>query len=82
MFDLDAMEWSMTQRVTLELPEEVARSAQSIAVRTQRRLEDVLIDWLDQAAAELPVEYLLDDQPDALTVRSYWVLAGWHPPKR
>ena len=23
----------------------------------------------------------LDDDPDALEVRSYWVLAGWHPPK-
>jgi hypothetical protein len=23
----------------------------------------------------------LSDDPDALTVRSYWVLAGWHPPK-
>jgi hypothetical protein len=23
----------------------------------------------------------LDDDPDALAVRSYWVLAGWHPPK-
>jgi hypothetical protein len=22
----------------------------------------------------------LDDDPDALEVRSYWVLAGWHPP--
>jgi hypothetical protein len=22
----------------------------------------------------------LDDDPDALIVRSYWVLAGWHPP--
>lgn len=22
----------------------------------------------------------LDDDPDALLVRSYWVLAGWHPP--
>jgi hypothetical protein len=22
----------------------------------------------------------LSDDPDALTVRSYWVLAGWHPP--
>ncbi len=22
----------------------------------------------------------LDDDPDALTVRSYWILAGWHPP--
>lgn len=23
----------------------------------------------------------LSDDPDAITVRSYWVLAGWHPPK-
>lgn len=22
----------------------------------------------------------LDDDPDALVARSYWVLAGWHPP--
>jgi hypothetical protein len=22
----------------------------------------------------------LSGDPDALTVRSYWVLAGWHPP--
>ncbi|MFO0952933.1 MAG: hypothetical protein U0835_17635 [Isosphaeraceae bacterium] len=22
----------------------------------------------------------LDSDPDALTVRSFWVLAGWHPP--
>jgi hypothetical protein len=22
----------------------------------------------------------LDEDPDALEVRSYWVLAGWHPP--
>jgi hypothetical protein len=23
----------------------------------------------------------LADDPDALTVRSYWILAGWHPPQ-
>src|SRR5918912_1494726 len=23
----------------------------------------------------------LSDDPDALTVRSFWVLAGWHPPQ-
>jgi hypothetical protein len=22
----------------------------------------------------------LADDPDALVVRAYWVLAGWHPP--
>jgi len=24
----------------------------------------------------------LDDDPDALEVRSYWILAGWHPPRQ
>lgn len=24
----------------------------------------------------------LSDDPDALAVRSYWALAGWHPPKQ
>jgi hypothetical protein len=23
----------------------------------------------------------LSDDPDAVTVRSYWILAGWHPPR-
>lgn len=23
----------------------------------------------------------LNDDPDVLTVRSYWILAGWHPPE-
>ena len=23
----------------------------------------------------------LSDDPDAFTVRSYWVVAGWHPPR-
>lgn len=22
----------------------------------------------------------LSDDPDAITVRSYWIMAGWHPP--
>jgi len=52
--------------VTLELPEAAARSAKEIAIRTRRRLEDVLIEWIDHAAAELPVEYLPDEQVLAL----------------
>lgn len=32
-------------------------------------------------AGRATVEALhLSDDPDALTVRSYWVMAGWHPP--
>lgn len=52
--------------ITLELPEATARSAKAIALRTRRRLEDVLVEWLDQAAAEAPVEYLADEEVLAL----------------
>ncbi|MGH2352410.1 MAG: hypothetical protein ACRDI2_16665 [Chloroflexota bacterium] len=41
----------MTETVTLELPDEVAHRARAAAHRTGRRLEDVLTEWLDRAAA-------------------------------
>ncbi len=56
----------MGEIVVLELPEEVARRAREIASRMDRRLEDVLIEWIDGVAAELPVESLPDDQVLAL----------------
>ncbi|MEN2383523.1 MAG: hypothetical protein ACSI46_02035 [Gloeotrichia echinulata DVL01] len=105
----------MAEIVTLQLPETLAQKAKQIAAFTHRRLEDVLLEWIDRAITELPVESLPDDQvlvmcdlqmeaeqqevfsellarhregalrlsddADALEVRSYWVLAGWHPPK-
>jgi hypothetical protein len=52
----------MGEIVTLELPEEVARSAKEVAARMHRRLEDVLVEWIDRTVAELPVESLPDDQ--------------------
>lgn len=56
----------MAEVITLELPEKIAYSARDVAMRTHRRLEDVLVDWLDQSAAELPVEFLPDEQILAL----------------
>jgi hypothetical protein len=56
----------MSEIVTLELPEEVARSAKHIAEKTHRRIEDVLVEWLDRTAAELPVDMLPDDEIVAL----------------
>jgi hypothetical protein len=50
----------MREIVTLELPEHVVRSAKAIAARTHRRVEEVLVDWIDQAAAEVSVESLSD----------------------
>jgi hypothetical protein len=37
-----------------------------VAARTRRRLEDVLIKWMDRTVTDLPVEYLPDDQVLAL----------------
>jgi len=56
----------MQETVQLALPEPVAQLAREIADRTQRRLEDVLVEWLQRAADEQPIEILPDDQVLAL----------------
>ncbi len=56
----------MSEIVTLELPEPLASSARAVARQTRRSVEAVLLDWLDRAATELPVELLPDDQLLAL----------------
>src|SRR5205085_830566 len=56
----------MTETVTVELPAELAQRARAVAAQTQRRLEDVLVEWIDRAAAEPAVEELPDDQLLAL----------------
>lgn len=50
----------MGEVVTLEIPEHAARYARAIAAKTNRRFEDVLSEWIDQSAAEVPVESLAD----------------------
>jgi hypothetical protein len=52
----------MGVKVTVELPEELARRAQAVAAQTSRRLEDVLVEWIDRAVTEPAVESLPDDQ--------------------
>jgi hypothetical protein len=56
----------MSVTVTLEVPEEVARRARALAAKTQRRFEDVLVEWLDRAGEEPPVESLPDEEVLAL----------------
>ena len=56
----------MAEIVTLELPETLAQRAKDIAAFTHRQLEDVLIEWIDHAIADLPVESLPDEQVLAL----------------
>lgn len=52
----------MSEIVTLELPKHVIRSAQAVASQTHRRVDEVLVDWIDQAAAEVPVDSLSDEE--------------------
>ena len=52
----------MSEIVTLQLPETLAQKAKEIAAFTHRRLEDVLLEWIDRASTELPVESLPDEQ--------------------
>lgn len=52
----------MSYVVTIAISDAAASMAQNLARRTERRVEDVLADWIDHAVAELPVESLPDDQ--------------------
>ncbi len=56
----------MSEIVTLELPDELVQSARSVAARMQRQVEDVLTEWLDRAANDVPIDTLPDDQVLAL----------------
>ncbi|MEH2152225.1 hypothetical protein [Nostoc sp.] len=52
----------MAEIVTLQLPETLAQKAREIAAFTHRRLEDVLLEWIESAITELPMESLPDEQ--------------------
>jgi hypothetical protein len=62
----------MTEKVTLELPEDLAQQARSVAARTQRSFDEVLVEWIRRAGAEPVLEFLpdaellavCDSQPD------------------
>jgi hypothetical protein len=56
----------MGERVTVELPEELAQRARAVAAQTRRRFEDVLVEWIDRAGSEPAVELLPDDEVLAL----------------
>jgi hypothetical protein len=56
----------MSESLTLDLPEDLAREARALAAATNRRLEDVVIESVARAVAESDVEALSDTQLLAL----------------
>jgi hypothetical protein len=50
----------MSTRVTIDVPDELARRAAAVAAATNRRLEDVVSEWLGRAAGDLSVEAMGD----------------------
>jgi len=56
----------MSETVTLEVPDELARRARALAAATHRRFEDAVVDWLRRAVDEPGVEALPDGELLAL----------------
>ena len=56
----------MSEKVTLDLPDTLARSVRVVAAQTQRSIEDVLLEWLDRVLTDIPVESLPDSEVIAL----------------
>ena len=56
----------MSESVTVQLPDELARQMRAVADQTRRPLEEVLLEWLRRAAADTPVDALPDEQVLAL----------------
>lgn len=48
--------------VTLQLSEAIIQRARTRAVQTGQKLEDILVEWIDRQAQELPTESLSDQE--------------------
>jgi hypothetical protein len=46
----------------LQIPEKIEREARAEALRSQRRIEDVLQEWLERYTDELPIDLLADER--------------------
>lgn len=56
----------MSRQMVVEVSDRAERSAVQVAAQSQRRVEDVIAEWIDRVATELPVEWLSDDKVLAL----------------
>jgi hypothetical protein len=56
----------MSERVTVDLPDELAERLHAVAAQNQRRLEEVVLESIDRAVKEPAIELLSDAQVLAL----------------
>jgi hypothetical protein len=52
----------MPEKVTIELPEDIAQQVRTVAARTQRSFDEVLVDWIRRAGSEPVLELLADEE--------------------
>jgi hypothetical protein len=57
----------MEKTIILHIPKEILDRADSIAARTNRSLEDVLLELLDRGVEAMPVDTLSDEEVLALS---------------
>lgn len=52
----------MSEQITIQVSDQVVGHATRVAAQSQRRIEDVLADWLESVITEMPVEALSDEE--------------------
>jgi hypothetical protein len=52
----------MSEKILVELPDDVAQQLRAIAARSQRSFDEVLVDWIRRAGAEPVLELLSDEE--------------------
>lgn len=57
----------MSEQITLHVSDRVVNQATHVAAQTQRRIEEVLANWLEWIVTEMPVETLSNEEVLALT---------------
>lgn len=57
----------MSEQITIEVSDRVARQAAHAAARRHKQMEEVIADWLEGIVTEMPVEELSDEEVLALT---------------
>jgi hypothetical protein len=57
----------MSEQITINVSNQVLHHASQVAEQTNRRVEDVLAEWLERVINEIPVEMLSDEEVLALT---------------